>query len=167
MADDSNSPSAVSLGASGLSAASAGLDAYSSWLKGAGENASDQYRAERAEQAAQYAKLDAAQTGAAMSMRLSSALGNIDAMRAAANTDPRSPTGAAIRDTQENIGLSQKAIAVDNKMAQARQDESDAAYLQTAGKYALLGGDIGAASGIMKAVSSALPLVQAAAMAAL
>jgi hypothetical protein len=42
-------------------------------------------------------------------------------------------------------------------LAQARQDDSDAAYLHQAGKLALLGGDLGAGSGILKAVGSALP----------
>jgi hypothetical protein len=144
--------------ASGLfSAASSGLDAYSSWLKGAGEQASDDYRAERAETAAGYARLDAVQTGAALSTKLSNALGTIDAMRAAAHTDPTSPTGAAVRDTVEQTGLTQKSIAVDNKLAQARQDDSDAAYLHQAGKYALLGGELGAASGLLKSAGQALP----------
>jgi hypothetical protein len=154
VADD---PTMASTAPGLFSAASSGLDAYSSWLKGAGDQASDDYRAQRAETAAGYARLDAVQTGAALSTKLSNALGTIDAMRAAAHTDPTSPTGAAVRDTQEQIGLTQKSIAVDNKLAQARQDDSDAAYLHQAGKYALLGGELGAASGLLKSAGQALP----------
>jgi hypothetical protein len=39
--------------------------------------------------------------------------GNIDAVRAAAHTDPTSPTGAAIRDWNAALGLTQKTIAID------------------------------------------------------
>jgi hypothetical protein len=144
-----------------FSAGSAGVGAYASILQGQGTAAGDQYQAEREEVQAQYARTAAVQTGAALSQRLQTALGNIDSMRAAAGGSPLSPTGNAVRDTQENIGLSQKAIAVDKYNAQAQQDQSDAAYMQTAGKYALMGGELGAAGGLLKAASSAAPFALA------
>jgi hypothetical protein len=69
------------------------------------------------EQNAQRGQVAAVETGADSTRKLSIDLGNIDAMRAASHTDIRSPTGAAIRDTAENIGLTQKSIAVDQIMA--------------------------------------------------
>jgi hypothetical protein len=162
VADDSTNPFTANLG--GLfSAGSAGVSAFGTWFQGEGTAAGDTYQAEREESQAQYAKTAAVETGAALSQRLQTALGNIDAMRAAAGTSSLSPTGNAVRDTQENLGLSQKAIAVDKYNAQAQQDQSDAAYLRTAGKFAIMGGDIGAAGGLLKAVSSATPYLMAAA----
>ena len=70
-------------------------------------------------------------------------------MRAAAHTDPTSPTGAAIRDWHEQLGLTQKSIALDNILSQSRQEESEALYLRSAAKTALLAGDISAGAGLL------------------
>jgi hypothetical protein len=83
-------------------------------------------------------------------------LGNIDTIRAAAHTDPTSPTGAAVRDYHESVGLSQKSIAVDNILAQSRQEDAEAAYLRQAGKSALLSGEISAGAGLLGAVGQGL-----------
>ena len=83
-------------------------------------------------------------------------IGEIAALSAVGCRDAHPRARAAV-DWHETLGLTQKSIAVDNKLAQARQDDSDAAYLHQAGKLALLGGDLGAGSGILKAVGSALP----------
>jgi hypothetical protein len=96
------------------------------------------------------------QTGAKESIQLDNTLGTIDAVRAAAHADPTSPTGAAIRDWNEQLGLSKKAIDVDNIVAQSRQEMDDAAYLRSAGKTALLGGEIGAGSDLLTALSKAM-----------
>lgn len=117
-------------------------------LKAQGENAADQFQANELDRAAEYGDLKADQTGAQLTQRLNVTLGNIDAMRAAAHTDPSSPTGAAVRDFQESVGLNQKSITVSNILAQSRKQESEAAYLRVAGANALLAGDV-AARGIM------------------
>jgi hypothetical protein len=39
-----------------------------------------------------------------------------------------------VRDWHEQLGLTKKAIDVDNIMAQTEQEASDAAYLRSAGK---------------------------------
>jgi len=140
-------------GPSILSLASAGLSAYGTILKGQGEQAADEYKAQSLERAAQVGTVKAAQTGAQLTERLNNTLGNIDAVRAAAHADPTSPTGAAIRDTAEYQGTREKTITVDNILEQTAQDESDAAYLRSAGKYALLTSDISAAAGIGKALA--------------
>jgi hypothetical protein len=51
-----------------------------------------------------------------------------EAVRAAANADPNSPTGATMRDNQEAIGNEQRGIAIGNIQAQSTQERSDAAY---------------------------------------
>jgi hypothetical protein len=45
-----------------------------------------------------------------------------DHVRAAAHADPTSPTGAAVRDWHETLGLTQKSINVDNIIAQSDQE---------------------------------------------
>jgi hypothetical protein len=140
----------------GISIASLGLSAYSDVLKGEGVQQGDIFKADMLEQNAQRGQVAALQTGADMTRKLATDLGNIDAIRAASHTDPSSPTGAAIRDTNEQFGLTQKSIAVDNIMAQARQQEDEAAYLRSAGKSALLSGYISAGASLFGAVGQAL-----------
>jgi hypothetical protein len=43
-------------------------------------------------------------------------------MRAAARADPISPTGAAVGDWNETLGLTKKSIDVDNIIAQSNQE---------------------------------------------
>ena len=140
-------------GASGSSIASIGLSTYATLLKAQGTATADSYQADRLETAAQYGELKAKQTGAQMTRNLTTTLGNIDAVRAAANTDPTSPTGAAVRDNQEAIGEDQRKITVDNIEAQASQNRNDAAFYRQASSDALLSGKISAAAGIFSAVS--------------
>lgn len=139
-------------GASGASIASVGLQTYATLLKGQGEATADTYQADRLTTAAQYGDLKATQTGAQMTRNLNTTLGNIDAVRAAANADPNSPTGAAFRDNQESIGNTQRSITVDSINAQSLQDRNDAAYYRQASSNALLSGDISAAAGVATAV---------------
>jgi hypothetical protein len=145
--------------ASGTSLASAGLKTYGDYLSSRGKAAGDIYRAQTLELNAQRGRASAMQTGAAESEQLAATLGHIDAVRAAAHGDPTSPMAAAYRGQQEQLGLTKKAIDVDNILAQARQDDSDAAYLRSASKYALLGGDVAMGADVIKGLSSAmLPL---------
>jgi hypothetical protein len=66
------------------------------------------------------------------------------------------PDAAAVSDTTEQRGLAQKSIAVDNIVAQSQQEEAEATYLRSAGKTALLSGDIGAGADILGAVGKAV-----------
>lgn len=140
-------------GASGGSIASIGLQTYATLLQSQGTATADTYQADRLTTAAQYGEVKAAQTGAQMTRNLNTTLGNIDAVRAAANADPSSPTGAAFRDNQEAIGSNNRAVAVDNITAQNTQDLNDAAYYRQASSSALLSGDISAAAGALGAVA--------------
>jgi hypothetical protein len=140
----------------GLSIAGAGLQSYGDIVQSRGVATGDTFKAATLENAAQRGRVAAVETGGDYSRKLASDLSNIDAIRAAANTDPRSPTGAAIRDYHESIGLSQKAIAVDQITAQSRQEESEAAYLRGAAKSSLLSGELSAGAGLLKAAGQGL-----------
>lgn len=139
--------------ASGLSLSSMGLSAFSSIEGAEGTKSADDYKAEELDRASQYGELKAVQTGGQMTRNLNMTLGNIDAVRAAGHTDPTSPTGAAVRNQIEGIGTEQKNIRVDSLNAQAQEDEANAAYMRSAGSSALLGGEIGAAGGILKGIA--------------
>ncbi|SEE51976.1 hypothetical protein [Bradyrhizobium lablabi] len=139
--------------AGGNSLASIGLSAYSTILQSQGVANADEYQAQKLETAATYGDLKAVQTGAQMTRSLTTTLGNIAAVRAAANTDPTSPTGVAVTDNQEAIGESQRGIAVNSILQQSRQDRNDAAYYKDAADNALLAGGIGAAAGIAKGIA--------------
>jgi hypothetical protein len=134
--------------ASVASAVSPVMAIASGVMQGEGAQAADQYQAQKAEVAAQYAKTAATQTDAQMRENLNTQLGNIDAVRAASNVDPTSPTSQAVRDRTAFIGDRSRSIQVGNIMAQASQDEADSQYLNSAGSYAL---NMGIASGITNA----------------
>jgi hypothetical protein len=152
MPTDSSSRSPT---ATGASVASLGLSAYADILKGQGTQAADIYRAQSLENAAARGRVAAVQTGAAESIKIAADLGNVDAVRAAARTDPTSPTGAAVRDWHEQLGLTKKAIDIDNILAQAQQQQSDAAYLRAAGKSALQAGYLTAGTDVLAALAKA------------
>jgi len=139
--------------ASGGSIASIGLSTFATLLKSQGESEADKYQAQRLEIAAQYGDLKATQTNSQMTRNLTTVLGNIDAVRSAAHADPTSPTGAAYRDNQEDIGETNRGIAVGGLRAQAAQDRSDAAFYRTASKNALTLGYVNAAAGVAKGIS--------------
>lgn len=124
--------------------AGAGLAAGSTLMKAEGTQAADEYQAAELERAAEYGKLKAAQTFGQLTQRLNQTLGNIDSIRMAAHNDPTSPTGAAYRDFQESVGENQRSIETNSLLAQARRQESDAAYLRWAGGQALIAGRLGA-----------------------
>jgi hypothetical protein len=142
--------------AGGMSLASAGLSAYSDILKGQGTAAADEYQAQRLETAATYGDLKAVQTGGQMTRNLNTVLGNIDAVRAAAGNDPTSPTGAAVRDNQENIGEQNKSITVNSILQQSRQERADAAYYKDAAGNALTAGYVSAGADAAKAIAPLL-----------
>jgi hypothetical protein len=137
-------------------AASAGagiFEAAGSIVQGIGTSNADKYQAAEMDQAAQYGDLKAVQTNAVLTRNLNQTLGNIDAVRAAARTDPTSPTGAAVRNTVEATSTENKNIQVDSIMAQAEQDKANAAYLRSASSTALLSGGIGAFGDLLKGFS--------------
>jgi hypothetical protein len=141
---------------SGASLAAAGFSAFGDIVSSRGVAGSDTFRAAELEQTAQRNKVAAVQTGASETEQLAAHLGNVDAVRAAAKTDPTSPTGAALRDWTEQIGLTKKSIDVDQLMAQSRQEQSGATFLRASAKTALLSGYLNAGADTLKALAPAL-----------
>jgi hypothetical protein len=144
-------------GASGSSIASIGLQTYATLLKAQGTATANEYQADRLETAAQYGELKATQTSAGMTRNMNNVLGNIQAIRAAANADPNSPTGAAVYDDQERLGDDQRRITVNSIKAQATQSKNDAAFYRQASADALMSGNIAAAAGVASAVAKMTP----------
>jgi hypothetical protein len=142
--------------AGAISLASVGFQAGGAVLKGVGQSTADTFQAEEASRKAEYAGLEAAQKNAQMTRNLGITLGNMDAIRAASKTNPTSPTGAAVRDFTNYTGTEQKNIKVDSIMAQAQEDEANAAYLRSASSTALLSGGIGAAGSVFQGIGGYL-----------
>jgi hypothetical protein len=128
--------------AGGLSLAATGFKMLGDYTTSRAESGAEVFKAEQLEQQAQYGELKATQTNAQMTQRLAITLGHIDAVRAAAHTDPTSPTGAAVRGTREQLGEEAKNITVENILQQSRTDEANAAYLRSQSHNALLSGDL-------------------------
>ena len=135
-----------------LSIAGAGLSAIGVYKQSQGVAAGDEARAEQLSRAAERGRMAATQTSAQMTEDLNTTLGNIAAVRAAANIDPTSPTTAAVLDRQEYVGNRAKDISVENLMAQAEENDASANYLRQAGAYALSQGKIGAFASLLKGV---------------
>lgn len=136
------------------SLASIGMSAASSVMKGAATSSADKMQADRLEQAAQYGKVQAAQTAAKDTENLSIKLDNIDAVRAAQNSDPSSPTTAAIRSRTSYLANEDQSIQVGNIMAQVNEDQASSAYYNSAASYAMTMGDVGAAANLAKGIGS-------------
>jgi hypothetical protein len=134
----------------------AGLGAWGTIVQSQGVAAGDNFKAASLENAAQRGRVAAVQTGASASEKIASDLANIDGVRAAAHADPTSPTGAAVRDWNETLGLAKKSIDVDNIIAQSNQEASDAAYMRSAAKTALLSGEISAGAGLAGGIGQGL-----------
>jgi hypothetical protein len=123
--------------AGGLSIASLGLGVFSSLTKGQATKASDEFQASKAERAAEFGKLQAGLTDSVMREQLNTTLSNIDVIRAAARTDPTSPTGAAIEAYDSKIANRQRTAALLSINSQVAEDEASAKYLRQAGDYAV------------------------------
>ena len=75
-------------------------------------------------------------------------LGNIDSVRAASHTDPSSPTGAVVRDRTGDLADIQRMTQVGNIRAQTAEDLASAAYLRSAGEFAMTQGMLGAGADV-------------------
>lgn len=131
-----------------MSLASVGLSAAGSYEKGVGQQAADNMRAAQLEEQAQYGRMAADETNANLLDKLNLTLGNIDAVRAASHTDPSSPTGAVIRDRTEMLGDQERQTRVGNINAQVSEDQASAAYMRSAGSFAMMQGEIGAGASL-------------------
>jgi hypothetical protein len=126
-----------SSGAGPLSIASLGLSTLSTLMEGQGKKSGFEFQADKAERAAEFGRLQSRLTDTTMRQQLNTTLGNIDAIRGAANIDPTSPTTSAIRDWNQKVGDTQRVAKVMSINAQADEDEASAKYLREAGDFAL------------------------------
>jgi hypothetical protein len=140
-------------GAQGMSMLSIGLSAFGDVEKGAGQNAADQFQADKATQAAQVGRLQANLTDTTMTENLNKTLGNIDAVRAAAHDDPTSPTAGAVEAWQTELSNRQRLAAVGTQRAQAAEDDASADYLKQAGQFALKQSYLNAATDVLGAAA--------------
>jgi len=142
--------------AGGMSLAATGFKMLGDYTSSRAEAGADVYKSEVLEEQATYGRLKATQTNAQMTKNLAITLGHVDAVRAAAHTDPSSPTGAAVRGEYEYEGTEKKNITVANIEQQVRMDEANAAYLRSAASNAIMAGDISAAGDFFSGLSGAL-----------
>lgn len=140
--------------AAAASIGSLALNAAEPAIKGFGEKAGQDFMAGQAERAAALGRVKAEQTDTALREELNTTLGNIDVIRAAAGTDPFSPTAMAIKDKEAAVSERNRRIAVSNITAQADERALEAKYRNRAGNLALLGGLAGSASRVLKGASS-------------
>lgn len=147
---------AAAAGASSI--ASMALTATGDIMKGSATKASDDFQADRAERAAQFGQTQAMLTDTTMRENLNTTLGNIEAVRAAANVNPTSPTTVALMDRSTELSNRQRTAAVGSIKAQAAEDQASADYLRKAGDFAVTQSYISAgadvAGGLFKAATA-------------
>jgi hypothetical protein len=143
-------------GASGASIGSAALSAFGAITKAQGTKAADDFQASKAERAAEFGKLQAGLTDTVMREQLNTTLSNIDVIRAAAHTDPTSPTTAALEDKQSMLSDRQRNAALLTINSQVAEDQASAKYLRASGEYALDMGYLNAGIGIAGSVAKGL-----------
>lgn len=130
------------------------LDAGSSVVKGFGEKAGQDFMADQADRAAALGRIKADQTDAHLRDELSTTLGNIDVIRAAANADPLSPTALAIKAKETEVSDKNRLTAVSNITSQADEKIAEASYRRRAGEMALIGGFMSAGAKVGKGIGS-------------
>lgn len=117
--------------------AAIGLQAGGAFMEGQGKAAAYQYQEDRAQRMALAARTSADQTDSFLRGELQTTLGNINAIRAAANTSSNAPTALAISENERDESERQRRIRVGNLRAQATQYERDASYYSYAAGNAL------------------------------
>lgn len=133
--------SALSLGATGLSAAGSFLQgrAAASNARAQGQSAalSRFYDATQANLAAQAGDLKATETDDFMRRRTQGALENIDAVLAGTGTADYSPSSWAVKNRFENLSDEARTTATNNIRMQAQSDRNSALLYQLSGVNAI------------------------------
>jgi hypothetical protein len=144
----------MAVAAVALSVAATGLQVAGTLQAGQAAAAGENQRAQQAANASAIGRAKAAQTDAYMRDSLASTMGNIMAVRAAANTDPSSPTGFAVLNRQENLGDEARAQKVANINNQADSDASAAIFYRNSAENALTGSYLSAGGRLASGLSS-------------
>jgi hypothetical protein len=139
--------------AGGASVASLALTVAGDITKGNATKAANDFQADHAQRAAEFGQMQATLTDTTMRENLNTTLGNIEAVRAAANIDPTSPTTAALMDRSEQLSDRQRMAAVGSIKAQAAEDLASADYLRKAGDFAVTQSYLSAATDVFSGVS--------------
>lgn len=133
--------------ASVLSIGSTALSAFSSYdsSEQAGQQQAemDNLKSQQLANAAEFSRAQARQTDAYMRANLMKSVGNIEAIRASAGTNPDSPTGNAIINRTQGQGDQERAIKVGDIMAQAGEDQTESGMYASAASQALSDGEQG------------------------
>src|SRR5688572_30534936 len=141
--------------AAAASLAGLALDAGSKYSSAEGDAAAQEFKAEQAERRAEAGRLNAVQTDVFFREELNTALANIDAIRAASSIDPTSPTTAAIKSEEARISDRARNIKVQSILAQANEDEREAAFRRESAKDIRQGGLWSAGATVLKGAGSA------------
>lgn len=135
--------------------AAMGLSAMATIDKGKADQAAQDFKADQAEQAAKFGRLQADLTDTTMREQLNTTLSNIDAIRASGNVGASSPTTAAIEDRNAMLSDRQRTAQLVTLRSQADANDAGAAYLRKAGDFALTQSYTQAGIGISAAASKA------------
>jgi len=125
----------------GASIASVGFSAQAEREKARGDAAAAQFEADRAKRAAAYGRIRADQTDAQLREELSTTLANIEAVRAAQNVSPDSPTALALAGEETRVADRERRNRVFSIQAQADEDDRTALYKQRVASDALRSGN--------------------------
>jgi hypothetical protein len=139
-------PAALTLAATGFKVAGD--------LAGAKQQAAgDAFQAQELEKEAQSGQIKANQTSQQLTSTLQRQVGNVQAVRASANTDPNSPTGQAVVDRVQALGDNRTQIAVLNIDQQVQQDTLASKFYESAARASIMNGYLGAGGDILTAMS--------------
>jgi len=141
--------------AAGASLAGAGLKAEGVYEQGKAQASSYQWQAYQAEKDKEIAVAQREFIGAEGTQKMMTDLGNLHAIRAAANTDPMSPTGGALENIQR-IDFMNMAGAMATKTAQADADAAAMQYYGAMSQYAEKAGKYGAGVSLFTSIVPSL-----------
>lgn len=139
----------------GLSLAGTAMTAAGDISKARGQATGYQFQEAQAQRKAAAARVAADQTDVAYRENLTTTLGNIGAIRAAAGVDPSSPTTDAIMQHETMISDRARMVKVGNLNSQAESDDQAASYYQYAANSALNTGYMSAFASVLKGVGGA------------
>jgi hypothetical protein len=157
MGEAAKSLGSSSQAAGGASIASLALTVASDVTQGSATQAADDFKADRAQRAAEFGQVQATLTDVTMRENLNTTLGNIETIRAAAGIDPTSPTTAALMDRSEQLSDRQRMAAVGSQRAQSAEDLASADYLRRAGDFAVTQSYLTAGTDVAKSLAKAIP----------
>lgn len=124
----------------------AGTSLFGGVMQGMAGQAAAKQQAAEAQRAAQVGKIKALDTATQMDDELNTTIGNIQAVRAAANVGA-SPTEAAITDKERDVSNRERNIRVFNINQQVASDEASARFYRRSGRTSLFTGVLGGLAG--------------------